>query len=46
MLFILQVSILSEQMERFLTSLAFSMVMEVTPGGTVYGPGKEEMEVP
>ena len=29
-----------------LTSLAFSMVMEVSPGGTVYGPGKDEVEVP
>ena len=46
MLFILQVSILSEQTERFFTSLAFSMVMEVTPGGTVDGPRKEEVEVP
>ena len=29
----------------FFTSLAFSRVIEVTPGGTEYGPGKEEEEV-
>ena len=34
-----------KETERFLTSLAYSMVMEVIPGGTVYGPGKEEVEV-
>ena len=33
------------EMDRFLASLAFSRVMEVTPGGTEYGPGKEEEEV-
>ena len=31
--------------DRFLFSLAFSRVMEVTPGGMVYCPGKEEEEV-
>ena len=31
--------------ERFLASLAFSRVNEVTPGGTEYSPGKEEEEV-
>ena len=31
--------------ERFFASLTFSSVIEVTPGGTVYGPGKEEEEV-
>ena len=34
-----------KETDRFLTSLAFSKVMEVTPGGTEYGPGKEEEEV-
>ena len=34
-----------KETERFLTSLGFSGVMEVTPGGTEYGPGKEEEEV-
>ena len=29
----------------FLTSLAFSRVIEVTPGGTEYGPGKEQEEI-
>ena len=31
--------------ERFLASLVFSRVIEVTPGGTEHGPGKEEEEV-
>ena len=34
-----------KETERFLLSLAFSRVIEVTPGGTEYGPGKEEEEV-
>ena len=34
-----------KETDRFLTSLAFSKVMEATPGGTEYGPGKEEEEV-
>ena len=34
-----------KETKRFFTSLAFSKVMEVTPGGTEYGPGKEEEEV-
>ena len=34
-----------KETERFLASLAFSRVMEATPGGTDYGPGKEEEEV-
>ena len=34
-----------KETERFLASLAFSRVIEVTPGGTQYIPGKEEEEV-
>ena len=34
-----------KETECFFTSLAFSRVIEVTPGGTEYGPGKEEEEV-
>ena len=34
-----------KETKRFLASLAFSRVTEVTPGGTEYGPGKEEEEV-
>ena len=34
-----------KETDRFLTSLAFSRVIEVTPGGTEYSPGKEEEEV-
>ena len=34
-----------KETERFLASLTFSKVIEVTPGGTEYGPGKEEEEV-
>ena len=34
-----------KETERFLASLTFSRVIEVTPGGMVYGPGKEEEEV-
>ena len=34
-----------KETECFLASLAFSRVMKVTPGGTEYGPGKEEEEV-
>ena len=34
-----------KETECFLASLAFSMVMEVTLGGTEYGPRKEEEEV-
>ena len=30
-----------KETDRFLTSLAFSRAIEVTPGGTEYGPGKE-----
>ena len=31
-----------KETDRFLTSLAFSRVIEVTPGGTEYGPGKRK----
>ena len=34
-----------KETDHFFTSLAFSRVIEVTPGGTKYGPGKEEEEV-
>ena len=34
-----------KETERLLASLTFSRVIEVTPGGTEYGPGKEEEEV-
>ena len=34
-----------KETDRFLASLAFSRVMEVTPGRTEYSPGKEEEEV-
>ena len=34
-----------KEMDRFLASLAFSRVIEVNPGWTEYGPGKEEEEV-
>ena len=34
-----------KESDRFFTSLAFSKIIEVTPGGTEYGPGKEEEEV-
>ena len=34
-----------KETDRFLASIAFSRVIEVTPGGTEYGPGKEEEEV-
>ena len=34
-----------KETERFFISLAFSKVIAVTPGGTEYGPGKEEEEV-
>ena len=34
-----------KETECYLASLAFSRVIEVTPGGTEYGPRKEEEEV-
>ena len=32
----------NKETDRFLTSLAFSRLIEVTPGGTEYGPGKRK----
>ena len=34
-----------KETERFFASLTFSRMIDVTPGGTEYGPGKEEKEV-